>query len=120
MKKLLDNPHAARQPAVIVDENKHVAVRSERYRYIRYKDGSEELYDHKSDPNEWQNLAGRASLGEIKAQLRQRVPKSFATSALSKRAFSFDAEAYQWTSKATGNRIDGGTCRIVPSGPIKK
>ena len=26
--------------------------------YIRYQDGSEELYDHRIDPNEWENLAG--------------------------------------------------------------
>jgi hypothetical protein len=32
-------------------------VRSERWRYIRYADGSEELYDHRSDPHEWTNLA---------------------------------------------------------------
>ncbi|MBY5959395.1 sulfatase [Membranicola marinus] len=27
------------------------------YRYIRYDDGSEELYDRQEDPNEWNNLA---------------------------------------------------------------
>lgn len=32
-------------------------MRSERWRYIRYADGSEELYDHLRDPNEWRNLA---------------------------------------------------------------
>ena len=37
-------------------KNNH-AVRSDRYRYIRYRDGSEELYDMKRDPNEWDNLA---------------------------------------------------------------
>ena len=36
--------------------NNH-ALRSERYRYIRYYDGTEELYDMKKDPNEWKNLA---------------------------------------------------------------
>lgn len=34
------------------------AVRSERYRYIYYPDiGLEELYDHQTDPNEWDNVA---------------------------------------------------------------
>jgi arylsulfatase A-like enzyme len=36
----------------------NISVRSDRWRYIRYADGSEELYDHKTDPNEWDNLAG--------------------------------------------------------------
>jgi arylsulfatase A-like enzyme len=32
------------------------ALRSEHLRYIRYQDGSEEFYDHRTDPNEWHNL----------------------------------------------------------------
>ena len=35
----------------------NIALRSSRWRYIQYADGSEELYDLKSDPNEWDNLA---------------------------------------------------------------
>jgi arylsulfatase A-like enzyme len=33
------------------------SIRTERWRYIRYHDGTEELYDHDADPNEWTNLA---------------------------------------------------------------
>jgi len=29
------------------------------WRYIRYEDGSEELYDHRVDPDEWTNLANK-------------------------------------------------------------
>ena len=36
-------------------QNNH-SVRSENYRYIRYHDGSEELYNNQIDPNEWKNL----------------------------------------------------------------
>ena len=36
------------------------AIRDERYRYIHFADGSEELYDHQTDPNEWVNLAGNS------------------------------------------------------------
>ena len=38
------------------DRDDH-AVRTERWRYIRYADGSEELYDHDRDPDEWTNVA---------------------------------------------------------------
>jgi len=38
--------------------NRH-AVRDDRYRYIRYDDSSEELYDHQNDSREWTNLADR-------------------------------------------------------------
>ena len=49
-------------------------LRSERYRYIRYADGSEELYDHTADPNEWNNLASEASLSNVKAELAKWFP----------------------------------------------
>jgi hypothetical protein len=51
------------------------AVRSARYRYIRYADGAEELYDHDSDPNEWRNLAGRPQYSNVKADLARWLPK---------------------------------------------
>lgn len=38
----------------------HYALRTKRYRYLRYNTGKEELYDHQEDPNEWVNLAGSA------------------------------------------------------------
>ncbi len=36
----------------------NLSLRTVRWRYIRYADGSEELYDLDNDPNEWNNLAG--------------------------------------------------------------
>jgi arylsulfatase A-like enzyme len=54
------------------------AIRGERYRYIRYVDGSEELYDHRDDPNEWTNRANDPSYAEIKRRLAQQLPKTSA------------------------------------------
>lgn len=45
------------RPAISSHNQGNHAVRSERWRYIRYADGSEELYDLRTDPNEWTNLA---------------------------------------------------------------
>ena len=54
--------------------NNH-AIRDANWRYIRYADGSEELYDHRSDPNEWTNLtSGR--LNPTHAEIIQRLRKS--------------------------------------------
>ena len=50
------------------------AVRSERYRYIRYEDGSEEFYDHMHDPNEWTNLAHDPAHSEWIRRLREEIP----------------------------------------------
>lgn len=54
--------------------NNH-AVRSERYRYIRYDDGSEELYDHQTDPDEFANLASDDAYAEIIAEHRRWIPE---------------------------------------------
>ena len=73
---LLDNPEAPRQrPALTTLGPGHHAVRTERWRYIRYRNGSEELYDHDSDPDEWHNLAGDAKYAETIEGLRSWLPK---------------------------------------------
>jgi arylsulfatase A-like enzyme len=54
---LLENPDAEwNRPALMTYMPGNHAVRSERWRYIRYADGTEELYDHTVDPYEWRNL----------------------------------------------------------------
>ena len=50
-------------------------MRTEQWRYIRYADGGEELYDHRNDPYEWTNLASRAELKSVKANLAKSLPE---------------------------------------------
>ncbi len=54
------------------------AVRTERWRYIRYYDGSEELYDHLTDACEWFNLADKPQYARLKQQLARWIPQQFA------------------------------------------
>lgn len=55
----------------------NVAIISERYRYIHYKDGSEELYDRKVDPNEWTNLAASPEKRSVLRRHSARLPKEY-------------------------------------------
>jgi len=72
---LLRDPAAVREdPAVITYGYRNHAVRDERYRYIRYSDGSEELYDHRNDPHEWTNLADREDQAAVIARLARYLP----------------------------------------------
>ena len=52
------------------------AVCDERYTYIQYKDGGEELYDREADINEWYNLAGKDEYKEVIDRLKQWTPKN--------------------------------------------
>ena len=54
--------------------NNH-AVRDKRYRYIRFEDGSEELYDHEDDTPEWNNIAADSAHGETKERLAAHLPE---------------------------------------------
>ena len=53
--------------------NNH-AVRTDRWRYIRYANGDEELYDHLNDEYEWSNLASHAENATVKAELAKHFP----------------------------------------------
>ena len=50
-------------------ERQHLSVRGKRYRYIKYANGNEELYDHKKDPHEWYNLSSSAEHNTVKQKL---------------------------------------------------
>ncbi len=73
----LKEPSASREaPALTTYLRGNHSVRGERWRYIRYSDGGEELYDHDKDPQEWTNLAGQPEFQKLKAELARWLPKT--------------------------------------------
>jgi arylsulfatase A-like enzyme len=79
---LLKDPRAEwRQPALMTYGRGNHAVRSDRWRYIRYADGSQELYDHQSDPHEWTNLAGDPAFASVIQDHRSWIPDAEADAA---------------------------------------
>jgi arylsulfatase A-like enzyme len=77
LRPLLEDPQREwERPALTTYGRGNHAVRSARWSYIRYHDGSEELYDRRQDPNEWINLASHATLTKTKEDLRRWLPKS--------------------------------------------
>ncbi len=61
-------------PAITTYDFWEFAVRTEDWCYIRYIDDSEELYDHRTDPEEWHNLAGDPQYDGIKRELAKHIP----------------------------------------------
>ena len=70
---LLKDPSATRDFAFLSYGPQNTAAQSERYRYLRYEDGSEELYDHKKDPHEWTNLIANEKYQAMRKKMRTRV-----------------------------------------------
>tara|TARA_R110002049_G_scaffold47902_1_gene138394 strand:- start:89457 stop:91004 length:1548 start_codon:yes stop_codon:yes gene_type:complete len=78
---LLNDPQADWDDATLTIAGEgNASVSGERWKYIRYKDGTEELYDLQSDPQEWTNLAADATSGAkaAKEKLSKFVPQEFA------------------------------------------
>jgi pyruvate/2-oxoacid:ferredoxin oxidoreductase beta subunit len=63
------------QPAITTYLHNNHAVRSEKWRYIRYENGDEELYDHDVDPLEWNNLSKDSKFQSVKKELSEFFPK---------------------------------------------
>jgi arylsulfatase A-like enzyme len=73
---LLRQPDAEwRRPALTTYGRGNHAIRSERWSYIRYHDGTEELYDRRQDPQEWANLAADQGTANVRAELRKWIPE---------------------------------------------
>ncbi|MGB7323772.1 MAG: sulfatase-like hydrolase/transferase [Rubripirellula sp.] len=72
------------------------AIRSNDWRYIRYRDGTEELYDHRNDPGEHTNLAGNPDFAAIIAEHKKWLPKTDV----------LPAGKDQWTGDKLDQRVD--------------
>ena len=83
---LLSDPSISRdKPVLNTWLYGNLAVRSNRYRYIRYRDGTEELYDHQSDPGEHTNLISSSDVSSVVAEHRKWLPAKPALPARRKR-----------------------------------
>jgi arylsulfatase A-like enzyme len=70
-------------PAITTYTRGNHSVRKDHWRYIEYSDGTQELYDHRHDPNEWTNLAQGSEHAAVLAELKSYVPKVNAPDAAS-------------------------------------
>lgn len=76
IKALLENPSVKwEKPAITTFHLNNHSLRTERWRYIRYADGGEELYDHNNDEYEWKNLAKEPAYADLKKELAKSFPK---------------------------------------------
>ena len=54
--------------------NRH-SLRNKKWRYTKYNDGQEELYDHENDPMEWKNLANDPRYNQVKNEMATYFPE---------------------------------------------
>ncbi len=63
------------RPAITSHNQGNHGVRSSDWRYIRYADGTEELYNMRTDPHEWSNLAANEEYATVIAEHQKWLPK---------------------------------------------
>jgi arylsulfatase A-like enzyme len=77
LRPLLEDPDAAWERMALTTHGRgEHGVRCGRWRYIRYHDGTEELYDHADDPMEWHNLADKPQHAGQKKQMAEWMPET--------------------------------------------
>lgn len=96
---LLRDPRAKHRPPLTTYLPGNHAVVTERWRYIRYHDGGEELYDRVEDPHEWRNLASEARYANLKQELARHIPAASAPPAPERSEYDFDFDRYVWKPK---------------------
>ncbi len=72
----LKNADTKREHPAITSHNQgNHAIRTDRWRFIHYADGSEELYEMLNDPNEWTNVIDKPENAAVIAELKKWLPK---------------------------------------------
>ena len=92
---LLRDPKLAwRYPSITVMGEGNASVREERWYFIRYKDGTEELYDMDRDPMQWTNLAASKDpeISTQKSRLAALLPATFAPGVVGAKKGNADKE----------------------------
>lgn len=99
----LEAPSSAQDRSVLLpyDEPFSYAVINRDWRYVHYKDDTEELYDLSKDPHEWTNLAGKRRYNSVKNQLKAQAPETFAPSGTPKNRLRMvvEGESFRWVRK---------------------
>ena len=103
----LKDANAPREhPAITTHNHDNHGIRTEDWRYIRYADGTEELYDMRKDPNEWKNLAADTQYAKVKSDLAKWLPKvnRKPVEGSRHRVLTFDAKTGEtiWEGQAIG------------------
>lgn len=81
IRPVIEDPNATwSRPSITSYGINYASVRDERFRYICYPDGKEELYDHSTDPFEFENIISQKETALAADKLKAYIPKKWAKS----------------------------------------
>jgi len=71
--RVLDDPSVAVHEHVYCMKRNGHLIRTQRYAYLSWRDGTSELYDMVKDPHQFRNLAGDKAHAQVVADMKQRL-----------------------------------------------
>lgn len=89
---------------------KNHSVKADGFRYIRYEDGGEELYNHFEDPNEFNNEASNPAYKDVIAKLNAYLP---AENAKWDENSSYTFQPYFVAQKARVNGLEDQPVHVI-------
>ncbi|MDB4297666.1 sulfatase [Flavobacteriaceae bacterium] len=72
---VLKGKQTKKDPVLVSYGKGNHAIKGEKFTYIKYNDGSEELYDNIEDPYQWNNIANKNIVAAVKNGLKAFLPK---------------------------------------------
>jgi arylsulfatase A-like enzyme len=80
------------------------SVVSNKWRYSKYGNGEEELYDMQSDPHEWINLAENPECANVKKEMAAYIPANPAKPAVDRPELRLicEGESFKWVKNPEG------------------
>lgn len=100
---VLSDPSTAKDRNLFIpySERGSYTVVNENWRYIYYRDNTEELYNLQEDPDEWYNLAEDEAFNDIIQQLQSAVPQNFHPGATPKNTLKLiiEGDTFHWEKK---------------------
>ena len=100
---VLRNPESATDRSLFIPSHERgsYSVVNKNWRYIYYRDGTEELYNVQEDPDEWYNLAGDQEYRSVINELKKVVPGEFHPGATPKNSLKLviEGDTFHWEPK---------------------
>jgi hypothetical protein len=121
---VLKNPESAKDRDVLMPGMKpdEYAMMNRDWRYIRYADGTEELYHVSRDPNEWDNLADKPEMAGVKAKLRAAAPEEFAPPGTTSHDLRMvtSGDTFTWRPKEAAAKVKPIPGKEVAMAPLEQ